>query len=223
VEREKSAFATKKDENYSIFNLRYFKTETEITRVYNLMTDVQIANNFGKLSGEVQYRKLFENNRQINLRFFAGAFMYRDTKSEFFSFGLDRPTDYLYDYGLLGRSESTGLYSQQYIMAEGGFKSKFNTRLANQWMTTINASFNVWNWVEIYGDLGMMKNQHHDAKLLYDNGIRLNLVPDYFELYFPVYSNNGWEIAQDNYNEKVRFVITLSPKTLISLFTRKWL
>lgn len=223
VDREKSSFATKKDENYSIFNLRYFKTETEITRVYNVMTDVQIANNFGKLSGEIQYRKLFENNRQINLRFYAGTFMYRDTKSEFFSFGLDRPTDYLYDYGLLGRSESTGLFSQQYIMAEGGFKSKFNTRLANQWMTTANASFNVWNWVEIYGDLGMLKNQYNNPKVLYDSGIRLNLVPDYFELYFPVHSSNGWEIGQKNYDEKVRFVITLSPKTLISLFTRKWL
>ena len=223
VNREKSAFATTKDENYSVFNLRYLKSESEITRVYNLMTDAQIANNFGKLSGEIQYRKLFENNRQINLRFFAGAFMYRDTKSEFFSFGLDRPTDYLYDYGLLGRSESTGLFSQQYIMAEGGFKSKFDTRFANQWMTTVNGSFNIWNWVEVYGDLGMMKNQFSSTKFLYDSGIRLNLVPDYFELYFPVYSTNGWEIAEDKYDEKVRFVITLSPKTLISLFTRKWL
>lgn len=224
VNREQSAFVTtNKDENYSVFNLRYSKGESEITRVYNFMTDAQIASNFGKLSGEIQYRKLFENNRQVNLRFFAGAFMYRDTKSEFFSFGLDRPTDYLYDYGLLGRSESTGLFSQQYIMAEGGFKSKFDTRFANQWMTTVNGSFNIWNWVEVYGDLGMMKNQFSSTKFLYDSGIRLNLVPDYFELYFPVYSNNGWEIAQDNYDEKVRFVITLSPKTLISLFTRKWL
>lgn len=223
VNREKSVFVTNKDENYSVFNLRYSKSETETTRVYNIMTDAQIASNFGKLSGEIQYRKLFENNRQINLRFFAGTFMYRDIKSEFFSFGLDRPTDYLYDYGLLGRSESKGLYSQQYIMAEGGFKSKFNTRFANQWMTTVNGSFNIWNWVEIYGDLGLMKNQFKSTKSLYDSGIRLNFVPDYFELYFPIYSNNGWEIAQNHYNEKVRFVITLSPKTLISLFTRKWL
>ena len=33
------------------------------------------------------------------------------------------------------------------------FKSVFDTRFANQWMITTNASFNVWNWVEIYGDL----------------------------------------------------------------------
>ncbi|HSD14085.1 MAG TPA: hypothetical protein VLB74_05520 [Flavobacterium sp.] len=223
VQREHSDVVVSKDENYSVFNLRYSKGASEITKVYNMMADVQIDKNFAKLAGEVQYRKLFENNRQINLRLFAGTFMYRDTKSEFFSFGLDRPTDYLYDYALLGRSETTGIFSQQYIMAEGGFKSKLDPPLANQWMTTINASFNIWNWIEVYGDIGMVKNEGFNSKFVYDNGIRLNFVPDYFELYFPVSSNNGWEIAQSNYAEKIRFVITLSPKTLISLFTRKWL
>lgn len=223
VNRENSNFVTIKDEDYSIFNFRYSKNESEITRYYNILTDVQISNNFGKLSGEIQYRKLFENNRQINLRLFAGTFMYRDTQSEYFSFGVDRPTDYMFDYGLLGRSETTGLFSQQFIMAEGGFKSKFENRYANQWMTTLNSSFNVWNWVEIYSDIGMIKNKFSATEYLFDSGIHLNLVPDYFELFFPIYSSNGWEIAQDNYNEKIRFVITLSPKTLISLFTRKWL
>jgi len=222
VDREKSVFAMPTDENYSVFNIRYSKIENEITQLYNLATDVQVANNFGKLAGEIQYRKLFDNNRQVNVRFYAGAFMFRSTKSEFFSFGLDRPTDYLFDYGLLGRSESTGLFSQQYIMAEGGFKSKFENRFANQWMTTVNASFNIWNWIEVYGDAGLLKNETFSPEFVYDSGIRLNLVPDYFELYFPVYSKNGWEIAEDNYDEKIRFVITISPKTLISLFTRKW-
>ena len=55
-----------------------------------------------------------------------------------------------------------------------------------------------------------------------DSGIRLNLVTDYFELYFPVYSNRGWEIAQDNYGERIRFIVTISPRTLTGLFTRKW-
>ncbi|MBP8066006.1 MAG: hypothetical protein KAY31_00875, partial [Flavobacterium sp.] len=74
----------------------------------------------------------------------------------------------------------------------------------------------------VYGDAGLLKNETFSPEFVYDSGIRLNLVPDYFELYFPVYSKNGWEIAEDNYDEKIRFVITISPKTLISLFTRKW-
>lgn len=224
VDREKSEFVetTEQNESYSVFNLRYSSSDSEITKHYNFFTDAQIAGNFGKLSGEFQFRRLFYNNRQINLRFYAGMFMYRNTDSEFFSFGLDRPTDYMFDYNLYGRSETTGIYSQQYVMAEGGFKSKLDTRYANQWMTTINGSFNVWNWIELYGDVGLFKNEYRKTEFAYDSGIRLNLVPDYFELYFPVYSSNGFELNDPNYSQRIRFVVTLSPGTLINLFTRKW-
>ena len=153
---------------------------------------------------------------------YAGTFLYNTTNSDYFSFGLDRPTDYLFDYNLFGRSESTGFFSQQYVIAEGGFKSQLEPAYANQWITTLNASYAIWNWVELYGDIGFLKNKHQSEFFAYDSGVRLNLVPDYFELYFPVYSNNGWEISQPKYNEKIRFIITFSPKTLVTLFTRKW-
>ena len=223
VDREKSAFTTDANtDNYSVFNARYYNIQSEMTKYYSFHTDLQIANSFGKLAAEIEYRKLFEDNRRINLRFYVGTFMYRSTNSDFFSFGVDRPTDYLFNYNLLGRSESTGLFSQQFVMSEGGFKSKFDTRYANQWISTINGSFNIWNWIEVYGDVGLIKNKSISTQFIYDSGIRLNLVPDYFELYFPVQSTNGFELNQDNYGQKIRFVVTLSPKTLISLFTRKW-
>ncbi|WP_306350875.1 aminopeptidase [Flavobacterium sp. '19STA2R22 D10 B1'] len=224
VIRDATTFSVdSKNEDYSVFNARYSNTATEVTKHFNLTTDLQIANAFGKISAEIEYRKLFENNRQVNFRLFAGSFMYRSTNSDFFSFALDRPTDYLFDYNYYGRSESTGLFSQQLIIADGGFKSKLDTPYANQWIVTANGSFNIWNWVELYGDVGTLKNKFDRPKFVYDSGIRLNLVTDYFELYFPIYSNNGWEIAQPNYNERIRFIVTISPKTLINLFTRKWL
>jgi hypothetical protein len=89
-------------------------------------------------------------------------------------------------------------------------------------MTTLNGGYTIWNWIELYGDAGLLKNRNQSGKFVYDSGIRLNLVPDYFEMYLPVYSSNGWEMRQDNYNEKIRFIITLSPKILINLFNRKW-
>ncbi|WP_238698695.1 gluzincin family metallopeptidase [Flavobacterium circumlabens] len=224
VNREASQYITDNSKpNYSVFNARYMNTKTELVDHFNFMTDVQFSGDFGKLAGEVEYRRLFENNRRLNLRLYAGSFLYNTTNSDYFSFGLDRPTDYLFDYNFLGRSESTGIFSQQFVMAEGGFKSKIEPRYANRWMTTLNASYSIWNWIEAYGDLGLMKSKQQTADFAYDAGIRLNLVPDYFELYFPVYSNNGWEISQKKYNEKIRFVVTFSPKTLVNLFTRKWL
>lgn len=208
-------------ENYSVFNARYSNTKTEVTGHFNFSADFQAASNFGKTSIEMGYRKLFRSNRQLDLRLYAGTFLYNKTTDDYFSFALDRPTDYLFDNNYYGRSESSGLFSQQLILTEGGFKSKLEVPFANQWITTLNAGINIWNWVEVYGDAGFMKNHNADAKFLYDSGIRLNLVTDYFELYFPVYSSNGWEF-QNDYSERIRFIVTLDPKILVNLFTRKW-
>ena len=128
----------------------------------------------------------------------------------------------MFDYNYYGRSETTGLFSQQIIIAEGGFKSKFKNPYANQWMTTLNATSSVWQWIELYGDAGFYQNKGQNTQFVYDSGVHLNLVPNYFELYFPIYSSNGFEMGQKNYQEKIRFIITLNPKTLIGLFTRKW-
>lgn len=222
VNKEPSKIINDTNENYSVFTVKYFNTKTEVTNHVNFNTDVQFSSGFGKLAGEVQYRKLFNSNRQINFRLYAGAFTYNNNKTNSYDFGVYRPNDYLFEYNLFGRSETSGLFSQQFILAEGGFKSKIISSSANEWITSTNMSFNVWNWIEVYGDLGFVKNRYTRPEFIYDNGIRLNLVADYFELYFPVYSNLGWEISQNNYSEKIRFVITLSPKTLMNLFTRKW-
>lgn len=210
------------DPDYSVLNARYINSNNGIIDYFSWFVDAQHASDFSKLAVDVEYRKLFENNRQLNLRFFAGKFIRNQTNSDFFSFSLDRPTDYLFDLNYLGRSESTGLYSQQIIIAEGGFKSKLADPFANDWLATVNGSTNIWRWVEVYGDLGVMKSRGQNERFVYDSGIRLNLVTDFFELYFPVYSNNGWEIGQHDYEEKIRFIVTLSPKTLIRLFNRKW-
>ena len=210
--------------DYSVFNARYIYLDNHILDYKSWFIDFQQANKFTKLVFEFEYRKLFESNRQFNLRFYAGKFLRNKTDSDFFSFALDRPTDYLFDYNYLGRSEGSGLYSQQIIIAEGGFKSILDEqyRFSNDWISTVNTSFNLWKWIELYGDAGYVKNKGVDGKFVYDSGVRLNLVTDYFELYFPVYSNNGWEVSQPNYGEKIRFIVTVSPKTLIGLFTRKW-
>jgi hypothetical protein len=224
VDRQKSDIVVDNSVlNYSVFNAKYINSKTEITNHLSFTTDFQLAKEFGKTSVEVDYRKLFRANRQLNLRLFIGRFLYNtSTSSDFFSYALDRPTDYLFDYNYYGRSENSGFFSRQFILAEGGFKSKLNTPYANQWLTSFNASFNIWNWIELYGDAGFVKNRGDNAQFVYDSGVRFNLLTDYFELFFPIHSSNGWEIGQANYNQKIRFVITFDPSKLINLFTRKW-
>lgn len=210
--------------NYGVFNASYVHSNDNLINFNKWNTDFQLAENFSKISFNYEYRRLFESNRQLNLRFFAGTFLKNNNPvdSDYFSFALDRPTDYLFEYGYLGRSEASGIFSQQYIDAEGGFKSKLETPFANQWITTINASTTLWKYILLYGDLGLVKNKFDVPHVVYDSGIRINLVTDYFEVYFPVYSNLGWEIGQENYDQKIRFKFTLDPQSLLGLFRRRW-
>ena len=147
IQRDKDLnnILTTTEPNYSIFNIRYVNSNDNLINYNKWYTDFQAGKNFSKVSFNYEYRRLFESNRQINIRAFAGAFLKNKTNSDYFSFALDRPTDYLFDYNYLGRSERTGIFSQQYITAEGGFKSKLKTPFANQWITTINASTTLWN------------------------------------------------------------------------------
>lgn len=224
VHRDKlEEFNSDFNENYSVFDVKYIIAKSELIKQYNFVTDFQISKNFGKMSVETGFRKLFDNNRQLSFRTYFGAFLYNQTDNNYFSFAIDRPTDYLFDYNYYGRSESSGVFSQQLILAEGGFKSKLTKSFANQLLATTNIGYTIWNWIEAYGDLGFIKNTQKDSNFIYDSGIRLNLVQDYFEIYLPVYSNNGWEIAQPNFSQKIRFIATIDPRVLINLFTRKWL
>jgi hypothetical protein len=224
VSREPTKFLVDDEDaqNYSVFNARFGSTRDLLTTRLSYGVDFQSAGDFGKVSGEFQWRKLLEDNRQLTFRLFAGSFLYNNTDSGFFNFALDRPTDYLFDYNYYGRSETTGLFSQQLIMAEGGFKSRLDVPYADDWMATTNVGFGIWNWIEAYADAGWVKNSGDSPRFLYDSGIRLNLLQDYFELYLPVYSSQGWEIGEPNYGERIRFIVTLSPNTLIGLFTRRW-
>ena len=209
-------------ENYSIANFKYYDYTQTISNLVTYTGDIKYTNGFSTLSGEFRYRKLLKSNRQINIRLFAGTFLHNTTNNDQYSFGVSRANDYLYEYNLLGRSETKGFASQEYYAADGGFKSKLKTEFSNKWLVTSNLSYTVWNYIELYGDIGIVKNKGQKQEFLYDNGVRLNLVNEYLELFFPVYSNNGWEVAQPKYAEKIRFVFSFSPKTLLNLFTRKW-
>lgn len=212
------------DPDYGVLNLRYVNSSPGIINFSRFFADFQLSGNFSKVAVNYEYRKLTKNNRNFNFRFFAGTFLKNNTdpNSNFFSFALDRPTDYLFDFNYLGRSEDSGIFSQQIIIAEGGFKSQLDTPFANQWMTTANFTTSIWRYIQFYGDVGLVKNRFDSARLVYDSGIRLNLVEDFFEIFFPLYSNNGWEIGQPNYDQRIRFMFTVDPQVLLGLFRRKW-
>lgn len=206
--------------DYIVLNFRYQKIKQSLFNFKSLLADLQFADSFIKVASSAEYRRLFDNNTQISLRVFGGLFIRNSTPNDFFSFSIGRPNDYLYDFSLIGRSESEGLSAQQLIRAEGAFVSEVDQGLSNRAILSSTAAINLWRFVEVYTELGIIKNQGESARYLYGSGMRLNLVPDYLEVYFPVHSHRGFETFDSDYATKIRFVLTLEFETLSRLFTR---
>ena len=92
---------TNNTSNFSVFSASYTNSQSEITKVFNISNQVQISNNFGNVSTEINYRKLFENNRQLSLRLFVGKFIYSSSTNESHRFGLEKPVDVTFQTNLL--------------------------------------------------------------------------------------------------------------------------
>jgi len=210
-------------DKYRVFKLKYYYNKPDIIKGVKYSFGTEIANNYSKVSGEFRYRKLTAKNTQLDFRFYAGSFIRNNTDTDFFSFGLDRANDYLFELSYIGRSESTGFLSQQFIMAEGGFKSVLDQRFANQFLVSFNSSIGIWRWLEVYNDVAFLKNRGNNVFFAYENGIRFNFIHNILELYLPVYSNNGWEVNDNAYSKNIRFVLVAQPKAIFNFFRRGFL
>lgn len=222
IDRERSPTQEQHPEttSYGVFNLSFGYSKPEIIDDFRFRTGLQFSKKFSKVSMTARFRKLTDTNRQFDFRIFAGAFLKNNTETDFFSFALDRPTDYLFQYEYFGRSENSGFFSQQIIINEGGFKSKLPVPYGNQWLTTLNSNIGLWRWLEVYNDVGFVKNRGEKVYFAYESGIRFNFIQDILEVYFPFYSNLGWEIAEKDYATKIRFVLVLNPKRIYNFIKR---
>jgi len=209
-------------DNYTVYNLGYYYSDLGITKYLKTSANTALSKNFGKLSIVFDYRKLFKNNRQFQFRFYFGKFLWNNRLYDNFNNNLGRSDGYLLLDQYLGRSERTGFLSQQFIMAGGGFKSIFENPSSNDLMISTNINIGLWKWFEGYLDLGILKDKNQKTRDFYGTGIKLNLLPDFFELYFPISSTNGIEIDDYRYYNKIRFVLSYNINSFINLFSRKW-
>ncbi|MFY9243550.1 MAG: aminopeptidase [Polaribacter sp.] len=207
-------------DKYSVFSLNYRNSKLNILEEFGYNIGTEFSKNFSKAYFDIRYRSLTAKNRQLDFRVYGGTFLNNDTTGNYFSFGLDRSNDYLFQLNYFGRSEDSGIFSQQFIIDEGGFKSVLPVRFANQWMLSFNSSIGMWRWLEFYNDVALLKSRNQSVYFAYENGIRFNFVHRILEVYFPVYSNNGWEIGQTRYPEKIRFTLTANVNSIYNFFRR---
>ena len=208
--------------DYGISRLTYINTNPGAKKSISFNYDLQLNNQIIKNSITFNYRNYFSDFRQFNIRLFIGKFFKNDNESGIYNFSVDRSTDYLYNNYLLGRSEQSGFYSQQYLRYEGAFKSKINESNPNDFILSINSGITLWKWFEAYLDYGLFRNKSEKINSGFDSGLRVNLVENYFELFFPVYSSEGYYLNDNSYSNKIRFILTFDIDNLSSLFTRRW-
>ena len=219
INRELNSF---ENSNYGVSNFSYINSNPGAKKTYSFLYNFQINNEIIKNSITFSYRNYFQDFKQFNFRIFLGKFFKNTSNDDFFNFNIHSSNDYLFSNNLIGRSESEGFYSQQYVKYEGAFKSKLSQEKVNDFIFVIGSGVTLWKWLESYFDYGFFKQKSKKIVTGYDLGLKLNIVENYLELYFPVLNSDEFILKSNNYTENIRFTLSLDPEDLSTLFTRRW-
>ena len=206
-------------DKYNLWNLGYSYSDNRLIHEKYIGTNIQWMEDFRKISAEAFYRWEYAKDKKISFRWFAGYFLKNNTKNSLFNYGISRVSNYSFSYGLLGQSATSGILSQQFILAEGGFKSFFNTSV-NQFITSVNIDSHVWKWFNLYADAGVYKNKKMSADFIWDSGVKVKVIPDFLEIYFPVASSLGFEPSFKNYGYRIRYTLVLNLGALVNNLRR---
>ncbi len=189
---------------------------------YGFKASFQANSDVVKMWVSAYYGLTVGKHKRIDARFFAGnIFSYNSNSPVDYAFKMSSwsgSDDYLYDYTYLGRSQSlgSGLWSAQMTPAEGGFSIYSPLGRSWSWITALNlkSSLPFTGLVRLYANLGLYPDALNDdkAKMLYEAGAYLNIVPRYFEIYFPfLWSKEFTDVLELNnrpfYEQKIRFVL----------------
>ena len=206
---------------YNIWNFGFIYSENNVILEKYLFSNFQVMEDYQKLTAESFYRWEYAQNKKLSLRFFGGLFINNQTRNNTFNLGISKVSNYSFSYNLLAQSASSGILSQQFVIAEGGFKSFINGTV-NQWLISSNVDAHVWKMFNVYADAGLYKNKTHDPKFIWDSGIKLKVVPDFLEIYFPVQSSLGFEPKFKDYGSRIRYTLNFNLGAVVGYFRRGW-
>ncbi len=136
--------------------------------------------------------------------------------------------DYLFDEVFLGRSENSGILSQQFSVTEGGMTiPTYGYYLADQWLVSLHLSTSLPGALpfRIYLGLATLNNANiitESKSISYEAGIEFPVIKDIFVIYFPLaFSSDLRNILEDKNiqaSKMIRFELNfkkLNPLELI--------
>lgn len=208
-------------DKYNLWSIGYGYNDSQSIHEKSIGINTQWMEDFHKVNAEAFYRWEFAPRQKLSVRLFAGYFIKNNTRNNTFNYGISRVSDYSFSYNLLGQSATGGILSQQYILADGGFKS-FIPGTVNKWITSVNVDTSVWKIFHIYADAGVYDNKNQPTKFIWDSGIKVRVIPDFLEIYFPVQSSLGFEPAFKDYGRRIRYTLILNLNSIINAARRGW-
>jgi hypothetical protein len=190
--------------------------------------------NTGFIRGDAEWKYLFsygKKNQGFEVRAFAGAVGSNDLGSPTFGVydyrlkmdGWNGTNDYLFSEDFLGRSQTTGLLFQQFIMQDGGFKTPAPFAESSTWLGAINLKTTLPGIlpIRLFADIGFYDNKglptQYQSLPMFDYGVEIDVVRDILVIYLPIgwssdidyyYSQN--QTTYSKYSSKIRFELNLS-------------
>lgn len=208
-------------DRYNLWSLGYGYSDNQSIHEKSLSVNTQLMKDFNKVTAEGFYRWEFAPRQKLSVRLFAGYFIKNNTRNNTFNYGISRVSDYSFSYNLLGQSATGGILSQQYVLADGGFKSLIPGTV-NKWITSVNVDTSVWKIFHIYADAGVYQNSNRPTQFIWDSGVKVRVIPDFLEIYFPVQSSLGFEPGFKDYARRIRYTLILNLSSIINAARRGW-
>lgn len=168
---------------------------------------------------ENEARASLKYTRQLkfSLRAYSGYFLNRDQVGFPFRLFFAGSTDYLMQQVFLDRAGKTDYYQPQLHQTDGnmGGFGAYSPLSTNQWLCALNLRNSIpFSPLFVFSNIGTMAFMP-DTKLLYDVGIGVEMIPEIWEIYFPLMGNmfrNQWVNFKD-YGNQIRFMIRLNALT----------
>ena len=211
-----------KRKNIALQSLSILKSNINADKSKSLLFNSQLGNSFLKTSLTYSFRKYYKAFRQYNFRLFIGKFIRNNSENNKYDFSTSSISDYTYSSNLLGRSENEGFFPNSILKMMQDSNLKINPSFSNDYVVSLNSGITIWKWFEGYLDYGIFKNKGEKLMTGYDTGLKLNIVENYLEIYFPILNSEKYILNLNNYSKNIRFTLVLDPENLTNLFTRRW-
>lgn len=177
-----------------------------------------------KIAGEINYRLSYKKERKgFDARLFFGTFLFNETTRNY-NFKMSAwngADDYLFDGTYLGRSETTGMWSRQMLVRDGGFINPMSLGQSGVWLAALHLSTDNPTPLPIraFVNLGTYEgiNSIFDDlqnRFMFEGGLTVSLAKGIAEVHFPLFQSEDIQRTLDANNltfaDRVRFVLDLN-------------